>query len=65
MKKNNWFVIFPKMSDIRNTWIIENRTDALDLEDDIELQIFEKFCFLKPKLPYGLNKRTRILPKLF
>lgn len=53
------------MSDIRNTWIIENRTDALDLEDDIELQIFEKFCFLKPKLPYGLNKRTRILPKLF
>ncbi|CAF3890132.1 unnamed protein product [Rotaria sp. Silwood2] len=53
MKKNTWFILFPKISHLKNTWIIDNRSDAFDLEDDLELQIFEKFCFLKPKLPYG------------
>ncbi|CAF0764236.1 unnamed protein product [Rotaria sp. Silwood1] len=53
MQKNTWFILFPKISHLKNTWIIYNRNDAFDLEDDLELQIFEKFCFLKPKLPYG------------
>ncbi|CAF0892178.1 unnamed protein product [Rotaria sordida] len=53
MKKNSWFILFPKMNHLKNTLIIDNRSEAFDLEDDLELQIFEKFCFLKPKLPYG------------
>ncbi|CAF4096223.1 unnamed protein product [Rotaria socialis] len=53
MKKNTWFILFPKMSHLKNIWIVDNRSDAFDLEDDLELHIFEKFCFLEPKLPYG------------
>jgi hypothetical protein len=53
MKKNRWFILFPKLSNLKNTWIIVNRSDAFDLEDDLELRIFEQFCFLKPKLPIG------------
>ncbi|CAF1321691.1 unnamed protein product [Adineta ricciae] len=53
MKKNRWFILFPKMSQTRNTWIVNDRNDAFDLDDDLELRIFEQFCFLKPKLPYG------------
>ncbi len=53
MKKNSWFILFPKISRVKNTWIIDNRSDAFDLEDDLELRIFEQFCFLKPKLPIG------------
>jgi hypothetical protein len=53
MKKNSWFILFPKLSPLKNTWLINNRTDAFDLEDDLELRIFEQFCFLKPKLPIG------------
>lgn len=58
MKKNSWFIIFPVKSSIPNTWLINNRSDAFDLEDDVELRIFEQFCFLKPKLPYGKSKQT-------
>jgi hypothetical protein len=53
MKKNTWFILFPKSTPLRNTWLIDNRADAFDLEDDLELRIFEQFCFLKPKLPIG------------
>ncbi|CAF1464085.1 unnamed protein product [Rotaria magnacalcarata] len=53
MKKNTWFILFPKMSHLKNIWIVDNRSDVFDLEDDLELHIFEKFCFLEPKLPYG------------
>jgi hypothetical protein len=53
MKKNNWFILFPQQSGIKNTWMINNRNDAFDLVDDLELRIFEQFCFLKPKLPIG------------
>ena len=53
MRKNNWFILFPKLSDIKNTWIIHNRSEVFNLENDLELQIFEQFCFLKPKLPLG------------
>ena len=53
MKKNSWFILFPQKSHLPNTWILNNRTDAFDLEDDLELRIFEQFCFLKPKLPIG------------
>ncbi len=53
MKKNSWFILFPKISGFKNTWMIGNRMDAFDLEDDLELRIFEQFCFLKPKLPIG------------
>jgi hypothetical protein len=56
MKKNSWFILFPKISHLNNTWIIDNRSDAFDLEDDLELRIFEQFCFLKPKLPIGKKK---------
>jgi len=57
MKKNSWFILFPKISHLNNTWIIDNRSDAFDLEDDLELRIFEQFCFLKPKLPIGKKNR--------
>lgn len=60
MKKNRWFIIFPNSSPIKNTWTIHNRSDAFDLEDDLELRIFEQFCFLKPKLPYGKLKLSQI-----
>ena len=53
MKKNSWFILFPELSHLKNTWLINNRSDAFDLEDDLELRIFEQFCFLKPKLPIG------------
>ncbi|CAF0815885.1 unnamed protein product [Adineta steineri] len=53
MRKNRWFILFPTKSDVNNIWIIHNRSDAFDLEDDLEFRIFEQFCFLKPKLPYG------------
>lgn len=53
MKKNTWFILFPEEGHSNKNWIIDNRTDAFDLEDDLELRIFEQFCFLKPKLPIG------------
>ena len=53
MKKNTWFILFPKEGHSNNNWLIDNRTDAFDLEDDLELRVFEQFCFLKPKLPLG------------
>jgi hypothetical protein len=53
MKKNRWFILFPKLTHLKNTWTIINRNDAFDLEDDLELRIFEQICFLKPKLPIG------------
>ena len=59
MRKNNWFILFPKISSLRNTWIIYNRSDAFDLEDDLELRIFEQYCFLKPKLPIGMNIKEK------
>jgi hypothetical protein len=53
MKRNSWFILFPKLTQTNNTWLIDNRSAAFDLEDDLELRIFEQFCFLKPKLPLG------------
>ena len=53
MKKNTWFILFPREGHSNKNWIVDNRTDAFDLEDDLELRIFEQFCFLKPKLPIG------------
>ncbi|UJR35228.1 hypothetical protein I4U23_027993 [Adineta vaga] len=53
MRQNKWFVLFPKTSQTKNTWIIGNRSEAFDLDDDLELRIFEQFCFLRPKLPIG------------
>lgn len=58
MKKNSWFILFPKMTHTRNTWLIDNRNEAFDLEDDLELRIFDQFCFLKPKLPIGKKNHT-------
>jgi hypothetical protein len=65
MKKNRWFILFPKESHLINTWIIDNRTDAFDLEDDLELRIFEQFCFLKPKLPISKKSIPFSLIKIF
>ena len=56
MKNNNWFILFPQQSRLKNTWIINNRSDAFDLVDDLELPLFEQFCFLKPKLPLGKKR---------
>ena len=53
MRKNRWFILFPKMTVQRNTWLIDDRSAAFDLEDDLELHLFEQLCFLKPKLPIG------------
>ena len=50
------------MSQTRNTWIVNNQSDAFDLDDDLELRVFEQFCFLKPKLPYGKANTKRISP---
>lgn len=61
MKKNTWFILFPKEGHSNKIWIIDNRTDAFDLEDDLELRIFEQFCFLKPKLPIGKNSFNQFL----
>lgn len=53
MRKNRWFVLFPEQTKDRNRWSINNRSDAYDLEDELELHVFEQFCFLNPKLPIG------------
>lgn len=58
MRNNNWFILFPTPSHLINTWVISNRSEAFDLEDDLELRIFEEFCFLKPKLPYGIHTQS-------
>ena len=30
MKTNRWFILFPKLSQTRNTWIVNNRNDSFD-----------------------------------
>lgn len=53
MRKNRWFVLFPEPTSEENLWSIKNRSSAFDLHDDLKLEIFERFCFLKPKIPFG------------
>jgi hypothetical protein len=59
MRKNRWFVLFPRMTEQEHIWSIDDRSDAFDLEDDLELHIFERFCFLRPKLPIGKTTKHR------
>ncbi|CAF1378959.1 unnamed protein product, partial [Didymodactylos carnosus] len=47
-----WFVLFPELR-FGKSLFITNRSDALHLEEEIQLQIFEQFCFLQPRLPLG------------
>lgn len=57
MRKNRWFVLFPEPTSEENLWSIKNRSSAFDLYDDLKLEIFERFCFLKPKIPFGFPLR--------
>ena len=45
------------MDPLAHIWTINNRTEAFDLEDELDLHVFEQMCFLHPKLPIGESRQ--------